>query len=257
MYLRHPFADSGNHQRVSGSSKLERTVVGDDRLDATHQLRETGARLNHIELGGCIEGSLNVVRPLTEGIGQRKENAMYFFGLLLLEGDDVVVDLDSLQRLEKHTGARCRHAVDDARDGRAVFGSDDQHVAAVAVGDDLLLQVLGRVTAAQKRLQCVSQPCALFPKAPADVAERRAGLVYHIARRRDLSSDVGDLLFERRRSIGDGAQQRERGTELRDRCAGMFDRLEVVGEREQARRFERAPLDCERVDERLEIGWWA
>ena len=93
---------------------------------------------------------LHVRRPLAKCIGERQENAMDFLRFLLLECNDFVIDLHGLQRLEKDTGARCRDPVDDAWDGRAVFGSHDKDIAAVTVGDNLLLQVLGGIAAAQK-----------------------------------------------------------------------------------------------------------
>jgi hypothetical protein len=57
------------------------------------------------------------------------------------ERDDLVVDLDGAERLEVEAGTAARTAVDDARNRRAMLGLDDEHVAAVAVADDLILQI--------------------------------------------------------------------------------------------------------------------
>ena len=51
-----------------------------------------------------------------EGVGQREQDAADFLGFLLLERDDVVVDLDGLERLEEQARAAGRAAVDDARE---------------------------------------------------------------------------------------------------------------------------------------------
>ena len=53
----------------------------------------------------------------------------------------------------------------------------DHHVAALAVGDDLLLQVLGGVAAAQEALEGRPQLAALAAQPVADVAQRGAGVV--------------------------------------------------------------------------------
>ena len=82
--------------------------------------------------------------PRAKGVGQRQQNAADFLELLLLERDDVVVDLDGAERLEEQARAARGGAVHDAGDARAVLGLDDEHVPAVAFGDDLLLQILWR-----------------------------------------------------------------------------------------------------------------
>jgi hypothetical protein len=37
----------------------------------------------------------------------------------------------------------------------------------------------------------------------------------------------------------------------------VFDRFEVIGQRDQTRRFERSPVDAQRVDDRVQIRWGA
>ena len=134
-----------------------------------------------------------------ERVGQRQQDAADLLGFLLLERDDVVVDLDGAERLEKQAGAAGRAAVDDAGNRRAVLGAHDQHVAAVAIGDDLLLQVLRGVLAAQVRLERAAQPRPLLAQPIANALQLRARVVDDLAGRVDLAADVGDLALERRR----------------------------------------------------------
>ena len=122
-----------------------------------------------------------------------QQDAADFLLLLLLERDDVVVDLDRAQRLEEQARAAGRAAVHDAGDRGAVLGADDEHVAAVAIGDDLLLQVLRRVLAAQVRLERAAQARALLAQAVAQALQLRARIVD------DLAGGV-DLARGRRRS---------------------------------------------------------
>ena len=112
--------------------------------------REPRARLHDVQLCGGLQRPLEVEGARAERVGQREENAMDFFGLLLLERDDVVVDFDGAERLEKQARAACRCAVHDPGNRAAMLRLDDQHVAAVAFGDDLILEVLRRLLAAQE-----------------------------------------------------------------------------------------------------------
>ena len=134
-----------------------------------------------------------------QGVGQRQQDAMDFLRLLLLERDDLVVDLDRAQRLEEQARAAARAAVHDAGDRRPMLGADDEHVAAVAVGDDLLLQILRRVLAAQIGLERAAQPGPLLAQALTDAAKLRARVVDDVAAGIDLPADVGDLRLEGRR----------------------------------------------------------
>ena len=62
----------------------------------------------------------------------------------------------------------------------------DQHVAAVALGDDLILQVLRGVLAAQVRLERAAQPRPLLAQPVADALQLRARVVDHLAGRVDV-----------------------------------------------------------------------
>ena len=114
--LLEPFA----HRRISSGCRAPRSSnvpsAAIDRLDAADHLREARARLDHVELGGDVDRALEVVGPRAEGVGQREQDAADLFGLLLFERDDVVVDLDGLERLEEQARAAGRGAVHDARD---------------------------------------------------------------------------------------------------------------------------------------------
>jgi hypothetical protein len=80
--------------------------------------------------------------PGAKCVRERQQDPADLFGLLLFDRHDVVVDFDGAERLEVQTGAARRRAVDDARNGGAVLGADDEDVPAVSLGDDLVLQVL-------------------------------------------------------------------------------------------------------------------
>ena len=105
-------------QRMPRRLQLERAVGRQRRLDAVDRLREARARLQHVELGRRLDRPLQVGRARAERVGQRQQNPPDFFGFLLLERDDVVVDLDGAERLEKQARAARRRAVHDAGNRR-------------------------------------------------------------------------------------------------------------------------------------------
>ena len=234
-------------------AQLERAVGRDERLDAAGQLREARPGLDGVELGGHVERAFEVVGTRPEGDGELEQDAVDLGGLLFFELDDVVVDLDGAERLEEQALSAGRRAVHDARNRSAVLGAHHQHVAAVAVGDHLLLQVLRRLALAQERFERRAQLRLLAPQPLADARQRRAGVVGHFARRFDLAPHGGNLRPERGDGLDQPLEHRVRLRRRRDDAPGRVDRFEVVGQAEQAQRLERAPLDLQRVEDRLQL----
>ena len=118
---RQPVGDGADQQRVPGGVQFDDALVRHRRLDAADELREPRLRLDDVELGGALEGALEVEGPAAERVGQREQDPADFRGFLLLERDDVVVDLDRAERLEIEAGPARGTAVDDAGDRRAVL----------------------------------------------------------------------------------------------------------------------------------------
>ena len=85
----------------------------------------------------------------------------------------------------------------------AMLGLDDEHVAAVAIADDLILQVARRVLAAQIRLERRAQPRALLAQLRAQARQLGAGVVVDLAGRIDLAAHFGDLVLERSAALRD------------------------------------------------------
>ena len=204
---------------------------------------EAGLGLHRVEAGRDVDGLLQFGAAAAEPIGQFEQDAMDFLGLLLEQGDDVVVDLDRAERLEEEARAARRAAVHDAGNRRALLGAHQQHVAPVAVGDDLLLQVLRRVTGAEVALERAAQPRALLPQAVANGAQRRARVVEDLAGGVDGAADVSDFALEG----GGAADQREQTREAvsglaADAVYALVHGFEEGGEAEQADGFEGVAL---------------
>ena len=183
-------------QRVPGGLQLEGAVGREHRFDAVDRLRETRAPLQDIEVGRRLDGAVHVRPARAERVGERQQNAPHLFRLLLLQRDNVVVDLDGAERLQEQAGSAGRRAVDDPRNRAALLGLDDEHIAAVALGHHLILQVLRRLLAAQVRLERAAQAGALLPQPVPKPFQRGARIVHHVAGRVDLVARLSGFTFE-------------------------------------------------------------
>ena len=100
--------------------------------------------------------------------------------------------------------------MDDARDRGPVFGADHQHVAAMPIRHDLLLQVFRCVLAAQVRLQRAAQSRPLTPEPVANAPQLGGRVVDDVAGGIDFAKDVGDLVIEGGSPLRDCAEQWKR-----------------------------------------------
>ncbi len=135
--------------------------------------------------------------------------------------------------------------MDDARDVAAVLGAHHQHVAPIALGDHLLLQVLGGVAAAHELLEGGAQALPFLAEPLADAAQLRAGLVDHVASRIDGPADRGDFAGEVRGTRHRAQEDRERAGRLAHRRGRVADRVEQVGDAAQGERVEHLAVDAQ------------
>ncbi len=226
--------------------QLERAVGRKRGLHAADGFREARPRLENVELGRHFNRVRQIGGSHAKRVRQREQDAADFLRFLLLERDDVVVDLDGAERLEVEAGAARRRAVHDARNRRPVLGLHDDHIAAIALGDDLILQVLRRVLAAQVRLKRAAQTRALLAESIANDSELGARVVDDIAGVIDLLPHLLGFAFERRRGAARGFETRERSGGAANRRDGFVDRAQECREVEQSLGFERAAFDRER-----------
>ncbi len=216
----------GDEQRMATGADFEPAIRRDCRFGSIDQYRKLRAGLQHVELGCRLHGALEIAATAAERIGQLEQNTTDFLCLLLLERDNVVVDFNRAERLEKKTGAAARAAVHDSGNRGAMFGSNDEHVASIAIRDDLLLQVFRCVLAAQIGFQRAAQAGALFPQSIPHASELRTCVVHDLAGRIDLAADVGYLRVERGRRVSNRAKNRTGAAGASDRRAGHVDRCE-------------------------------
>ena len=142
----------------------------------------------------------------------------------------------------------------DAGYGAAVLGSDDEHVPAAAIGDDLFLQVAGGFAPAKVGLERRSKPRALLPQAVPNGFQLRARLVDDLAGRGDLRRDVGAFSFERGGRIHEGPQARKGMTRTPNGGARRFDRSEESRKARELQGLERASLHGKPREHGVDIG---
>src|SRR4029077_8878393 len=136
---------------------------------------------------------------------------------------------------------------------RPVLRLHDEDVAPVALGDDLILQVLRRLLAAQVRLERPAQQRRLLPQPIADHFQLGARIVDDLAGLVDLLADAGGFVLERRGAAAGGFEVRKR-SRAANRGDGVVDRREERRQLQETRRFERAALDRERRERLRQIG---
>ena len=195
---------------MPGVLELDAAVGGQGRRDGVHLQRELRLGVHLVEVRRDVQRRLEFVGAQPEGIGQRQQNAPNLLGLPVGERDDVVVRAEDAERLEVETGAARRTAMDDARNGVAMFGAHDEHVSAVAVGDNLILQVFRRLPSAHEAIERRPKLRARASQFVADVGQGGARGVTHVAGRIDRAPDGGSLVLERRGAAGDRVEVRRR-----------------------------------------------
>ena len=129
-----------------------------------------------------------------------------------------------------------------------MLGAHHEDVAAVALGDDLFLQVLRGVAAAQVRLERPAQPLPLAAKLVSHAGQRWTRIVLDVAVLADGLAHAGVLVDEARGPARDGRQGRQAGGGALHERGGAIHRVEEVGEREQAERLEGTALEREPVE---------
>ena len=142
----------------------------------------------------------------------------------------------------------------DAGNPAAMLGLHEEHVAAVPFRDDLVLQILRGVLAAQVRLERASQARALLAQPLPNELQLGARMVDDITRRVDLVARLRRLAFERLGAAARGFEQRKRSRRASDSSPRFVDRIEKRSEREQAERFERAPFNGQCGQNLRQIG---
>ena len=138
---------------MTRAAKLEASVHGERRRGAVETRREPGLRTELVELGCHVEQHFEIVRAMAKRVGEREEDALYFFRLALGEVNGVVVGGHCRERFQVQAGAARGTAVHQAGNRVTELAADDDDVPPVTVGDDLVLQVLRGVAAADERFE--------------------------------------------------------------------------------------------------------
>jgi len=157
--------------------------------------------------------------------------------------------LERLERLDEERLPGRAGVVDDPRDLALELGLDRDHVAAVAHGDDRVLDRLRVAGRAHQRAGAVARLVLRLDDPAPDAAQRRRGAVEDAGALVDRVLNPVDDLGQRAERRAARAQQREVQLGLADRAHGRRARRERVGDRSQLARRQRDA--ARRVRDRL------
>ena len=243
---RQPPAHLADQQRMPRRAQLHAAVDGDIGRDAVDQRSEARLRLQHVELDGDVERGPQIRRPRAgtrrstragcagpRHVPRSSSSTMSLLISTVPEGSrKSVAPLAELPWTMPGTLPRCS--------ARTI-----STIAAVALGDDLVLQILGVVLAAHELLERGAEARPLVAAAGRGCCATRAGVVEHLAAGIDRVAHRCDLGLEARRPRRDRAEDRKRPGGLPDRRPRDLHRVEKVRERPQRQRLEQLPLDLQ------------
>ena len=226
-------------QRMARAEQLAAVAVLDQhRRTGVHVERQLGTREDEVQRGQRVVVLLD--RALVHGHarGQLRENALDLVFLAALKHLNLVVDLHDLLRLDEHSRAGGRGIVHQTGHIAAVLHLDRHNEAAVSLGDDGLLQVLGAFAGnhAVERFAHLAGHAAQFP---ADGQQLRRRTVRNLL----LGDDGGRDGFLQIAVAGEQAENgRERGLVfvLGVVQQGTSSGLQQACHRQQLSRVERA-----------------
>ena len=246
-----PGISSGWRARPQLQSAVWRQRAGatpDDELSETH------LRLNDVELGRRIDrlAELDWLASGTASVRCRKMRCTSSRSCCSSATISLLISTvlsGSRYRLAPLPEA----AVDDSGNRGAMLGLHDENIAAVAVADHLILQILRRILAPQIRLERRAEARSLLAQVRAQSRQFGARLVVHFAGWIDLAAHLGDLVLERPAVFSERFERGEGAVHAANRGARQRDRVEKLRKREQPDRLQRPPFHGERGQHGLEI----
>ena len=138
-----------------------------------------GLSKREVELRKNLHVAVDVGTFVGDKIREFGEDAPDFLFFLQLQFSHVVVLLDHGQRFDKECRAARRLVVNDSLDLPFVFRAHWNNVAALALGDNRLLQIGDDVTALHKPVQGAEESVLGHPQLGADPTQFGGGAIYY------------------------------------------------------------------------------
>ena len=164
--------------------------VFDDRRCGTQRRRVAGLGHVQVQPGHDVQGKQQVFGGLADAGGKLAQHALHL-ALLGQPGlAPAVAHVHGGHRLDKHRRAAVGNVVNDTCDAGAHLRLDEQHHAAVALGDEGLLHQISPLEPPQVALHDFVEPVLRLPGFGPQPSQHRAGVVQHLARRADGRADL-------------------------------------------------------------------
>src|SRR5580700_7614348 len=155
---------------------------------------------------------------------------MHFAQLFFVETDELVIEVDGFERLDKERLAAAAGSVDDAFDAALAPGHNRNYKAIVADGDEILLQSAVFAMGAEEALQRFLNQVTLLLVFAAEAGESDAGMIGKRSVRQNFAAQVVNQLTQ----IGDlscvGGEARESFGRREENAAGFGGQVQEAGE---------------------------
>ena len=159
--------------RASRNSK----PLAEARNDGIVIEREGGFGEDAIERGQRFDAGGDFGCVGAQRFGDFGEDALDFAQLVFAQADELVVEVDGFERLEKERAAGAARAVNDAVDAAFLSGDDGHDVAVFADGDEVFLERAIGAMRAQESFERFLDAFLLAFDVAADAAESDAGVI--------------------------------------------------------------------------------
>ncbi len=232
-------------QRVPGRVQAKRPILRHRGLGGPKRGAQAGRGVQAVEVGNHVEISPKRGSVSRHGPGKRGEDARHLLLQLHSQHDEPVVEIGNAVRLKVERRLTGRHVVHGAPDFSPERGLEEHHVALVAGGENLLLQVFAVRWRVDELVQLFLDIAAGGAKVAFNPAERGKRRFRQLTRVGDRSEQRLSYLVKvgkRRRHLP------QRGVFLPvcfQKRADAVRRQDKRAHRHQLHRLERSPLHGE------------
>ena len=182
-------------------------VVGE--LAGAERLAQSTLGEGEVDLGEDVDGGGDVGGAFAHGFGEIAQDALHLSPLLQAELAPLVAHLDDLKRLQEDGGAGGGDVVDDSRYLGAHLRLDGDDVAAIAQGDDRLLEGAAVGARADELLQAMGEAVVGLADVAAELGEDGRGVVHDLRTLVNGAADAALDLSEVDDAFGDLGKEGE------------------------------------------------
>jgi len=166
-----------DQEGMAGLAEIDAAFRAPDGFPGPELLGKPGLGLNGVQFGEDGQGEMHIVQIGPQEVGEPAQHRLFFPFFPVVEEVQGVVVLHHGQGLEIEGGLGLGLVVDDAGDGALVVGLDRNDVAAVALGNDGILQDVLIFRGKKTLFDLTVDALPGFGQFPAHLGQAGAGLI--------------------------------------------------------------------------------